>query len=256
MRVLNLFYIPSDSVKASNWKDGYTSAIDILRETHEVTDCNLARHKPDFSLFDIVIVKSNWGWIVDKYFIENRSTFKGKSIIMISGSAPLPPHHSIYDVLMYETDWYRSKYLQGLTNTIQGFGIDTSIMKPLKYKRKYDWIGAGKIIPAKMFHTIKESNGVVVGEKTDINCINQIHANGNITMDYVDYKSLCSLINKSKVAYLPMNVNSGGERFLLEAMACGIDTIIRDNPKLENLKEQGVLSHIWYAEQLEKAIQW
>ena len=276
IKVLILYYVPDNTIKKDNWVDGFTSAVELMRKDFAVTMWNLFDSKPSagqINEFDFVMTKSNWGWIVDQYFQSIQAQVQTKSGIMISGSAD-PKDESNYDVLFYETSWYRPK-VEHHPNIVHAFGIDTDLMRPKSVSKKYDWIAVGAFKPYKRFDRLldKPGKGIVIGEypkrqfkggllgrlkylvnaKPDI--VVQLNKRDVETLNFMPYEDLCDYYNMSKLAYIPATLNGGGERSLLEARACGLDVVIEnDNPKLESMLSEPVYDHRYYAKQMSDAI--
>ena len=107
-----LYYIPNSSPKYNNWHDGFTKAIDLLQGLYKIHLLNLSDLKPtatDLNKFDLVLVKSNWGWIPDKY-IRTIKGLKVKKALAISGvNNPGFKDMLFYDLLFYETYWYKKQ---------------------------------------------------------------------------------------------------------------------------------------------------
>lgn len=262
-RILLLYYIPKDTKKAKVWNDGFTKGIDYLERRFEISRINLDLHKPDrreLDTFDFIIAKSNWNWIVDKY-LRNYKRLKAKRGIVISGSIPLPTKAEMlfYDVLYYQTKWYRT-FISEHPFVVHSYGIDNSIMKPIPSTVKdIDYLSIGMIVGYKRFEKLAGLSGkrVVVGalEESDPGIIETLKKSGVDILPYKNYDDLCVLINRSKVVYLPCEVHGGGERALMEAMACNVEVeIMDDNPKLQELLYSPNYSQSYYSNQIEYGV--
>lgn len=253
-----LYYIPKHTLKYEKWSDGFVSAVNYINnncEDMELDMLNIADYKSmheinKLKIYDFYIIKSNWNWVVDNFF-RNSTTKHLKSSIMISGSTN-PPKLSdmlFYNVLFYETEWYRSK-IQKHPNIIHAFGVDTSVMKPREVKIEYDWISVGLNKPYKRFNLLNnyEGNGLIVSDS-------KVDVKNAVTHDFVSYNELSILYNKAKKCIMLSDVTGGGERCVLEARSCGLNVeIADDNPKLKELIHSNIYSHIYYAEQLKRGI--
>lgn len=239
-----VYFIPkSNKEKYSNWEDGFTKAVDVLGEDYNITWVNLEDNKPDsnyLNSFDFIIVKSCWNWIVDKYIrsLKNLSVPRGIAI-----SCSLKPKKSwawFYDVLWYETEWYR-KEIDFHPNKFLAFGINSDVFKPLNLNKEYDVLGIGAITKYKRFNkfnTIEGKKKIIIGstKNSDFNEVNKTLNNDIKIIDYLSQQELAEFINKSKLVYIPSETNGGGERAVLEAMSCGVPVKVEDdNQKLKSL---------------------
>jgi acetyltransferase-like isoleucine patch superfamily enzyme len=213
----------------------------------------------ELNKFDLLLIKSNWDWIPDKFIRQIKNNLSNKIALLISGSS-LPPngYEKMYDLLFYETFWYE-KQIKNHPRIVHAFGIDTNSMYiDTSAEKVYDTISVGALQPYKRYEKVlTKENGkiLVVGDYaiSDKSYIDSLPINENITIkDYVNYKELKDLYNSAKSAHIACIVNGGGERAVLEARACGLKVKIEnDNPKLLELQNGPVLSHHYYANQLE-----
>ena len=80
---------------------------------------------------------------------------------------------------------------------------------------------------------------------------------GIVVRSEVSYYELAKLIKKSKLIYIPSTLQGGGERAVLEALACGIPIKVEnDNDKLLELSQlKKVPGHLEYANGLHLMLQ-
>ena len=99
-----IFGIPSSqTVKYSNWKDGFTGAIDILKNKFNITMVNARDNKNiDFRPFDIIFFKEGFnGAYYNKY--KNSIVNKKKGLfISCSNQIPKDTDLNIYDIYISE----------------------------------------------------------------------------------------------------------------------------------------------------------
>ena len=260
-----LYNIPLDSTKNGIWKDGFTEALKILKETYTITMLNYADTKPSTDVlnsFDFVIVKSNWNQVIDHYL---RNDIKGLTVpmgLMISGNATPPSLREMefYDVLWYETEWYKNQIDQHW-NIHHAFGIDTTTMFEEKQEKIYDWLSIGGLWSYKRLDRFVQNEGrkLIIGDtktKSAETVLKTLPLDKVEIIDFVPYDQLRNYVNKSKNVHIAAGIIGGGERAVLEARACNVPVKIEnDNPKLQELLESPIWDHKYYAAQLSKGIQ-
>jgi glycosyltransferase involved in cell wall biosynthesis len=207
---------------------------------------------------DFVLVKANWGWGPDQLLRKDYPDLSTKKGLMISGVSdpPVLSEMEYYDVLYYETEWYKPK-VSNHSKTIHAFGVDTRAMKPLEEEVFYDVISVGKFRRYKRYHKLLNKNGrvIAIGDMSSSggNIIEKLRGGGVEVRGFVDYEELARLLNMSKLCYIPARLDGGGERAVLESRACGTPVEVEDdNPKLKELLDVPVWDHVYYSEQLEK----
>jgi len=250
---------PSQIVKYSNWKDGFTGAIDILKKKFKITMVNARDNKNiDFRPFDIIFFKEGFnGAYYNKY--KNSITNKKKGLfISCSNQIPNDVDLNIYDVLFYETHWYYTyANLKRHKNAYHAFGINTQVMKPIDIKKEYDVIFVGAITSYKRPLNILKHPGkkICLGVNSDNRLVEKLKSSGVEVREFLEYDDLSIFYNKSKLCYIPCELHGGGERAVLEARACGINVEIEpDNHKLKELLTSPIYSSEYYADQIEKHI--
>lgn len=254
-----LYCIPStQSIKYSNWTDGFTSALSILKTKYNITLHNvLDNNTIDFNIFDLICFKESFeGYMFNKFKDQLKDK---KKALFISSSTIIPTDEqlNLYSILFYETEWYCNyANLKRHKHSYHAFGVNTDIMRPLLSEKKYDVIFVGDIKPYKRPLMILSKEGIklCVGFKTDEQLISQLEKENVEVQEFVSYDDLSMLYNSSKLCYIPCELHGGGERAVLEARACGIPVEIFDNEKLEELLVSPVYSHIYYASQIDTNI--
>lgn len=260
-RIIILYHVPVESNKNQVWSDGFTKAIELLYESIEYFEwINIAEREPnreELEKFDLVLVKSNWNWIPDLFA---RKVMKGANVkrgLLISGVAP-PPNPFVqlfYDVVYYETFWYK-KQLEWHPMAIHAFGIDKSKMYPENVVKKYDLLSIGSFVAHKRLEKMigKIGKRAVIGDdvfEASSEIKKSLQDDGVTTLGFQNQDVLRKVINESKKVYVPSIVKGGGERALLEARSCGVAVEIeRDNPKLKELISSPIWNEEYYACQL------
>ena len=262
MRICVLYAIsPTQREKYNNWKDGFTTALDILSKKYDIDMINTIDNITiDFSPYDVVIFKE--GFDARMYKKYGKSAQNKIKALCISTSKRIPTDQILqnYDIIFYETEWYY-KYanLSRHSHAYHAFGVDTDTMRPIKdCKKVYDVIFVGAITNYKRPLKLLEIDGdkkICLGAIIDIKLAQKLKANKIDVINFVPYVDLVHYYNKSKLCYIPTMTHGGGERAVLEARSCGIPIKIEsDNLKLSELVNSEIYSSRYYAGQLEKGI--
>jgi len=247
------------------WRDGLWAALKELEDDFDITWWNLAK--------DELMAKTDQdfvlGWGGFNSFVDvtlREQMYDRKKGLCIGGNAFPPAHTDQYDVLFYETEWYRPQ-IEHHPNPIHAFGVNTDIYRPLeasKHVRIFDWLTVGAFADWKRQERILNKDGIkmAVGEIQKGNpdesnrIVTTLLAGGCACSDMVNPETLAYLYNFSRRVYIPADLNGGGERAVLEARACGVPVEVEsDNPKLQELLTSPIWSHHYYAEQLRKGIE-
>lgn len=263
-KIALLYDIPKSNLeKYNNWTDGFTKAIDILEDDYTIDWINISDSLPsldDLNTYNFIIAKCCWGSSLDKYLRKS----KPKTPIGIAISCSIIPTKkqvAFYDVLWFETFWYRD-LLPRHKRKIHAFGISTSEYKPKKLEKTIDVLSIGAITGYKRHEKIinqKGKNKLVVGDLNYVDStqiISNLNDNNINIKEYVSAKDLSDLINKSNLVYIPCSINGGGERAVLEARSCNIKVKIeQDNPKLKELLSSPIWDERYYSLQIKKGIE-
>lgn len=245
------------------WKDGLYEAINILDKSFNVLKFNLKDKDKgiDSSDFDFVLGWGAFGSAVDTFIQSNKDVIKKKGLC-IAGNAFSPMNPETYDVLFYETDWYKPQ-IDSHKNIVHAFGINSQIFKPLKTLKLWDYLTVGAFAKWKRQWLICERSGtkMAIGQIQMDNMQESIGIVGNLIVGasgvsgMVLPEELVKFYNSAKTVYIPANINGGGERAVLEARACGIKVEIEeDNLKLKELLTSTVWDEKYYARKLEGGI--
>lgn len=260
-----IYYIPETNYsKYNNWLDGFTSAIDVLSIEYKISWINLSDEKPKVEVlnkFDFLIVKSCWDWIVDNYIRSLNGLTVPKGLAISCSRLPINMDSIYsYDVLWYETNWYRQFIIEH-PRAFHAFGIITEIFKNKNYNKIYDVLSIGQLASYKRHEKIANIKGqkkIVIGDSNtkEGEKIKSFLVENNIeVLDFIDQESLSDYINKSKLVYIPASINGGGERAVLEARSCNAKILIeKDNPKLQDLLRSEIWDHNYYAKKLKEGI--
>lgn len=264
MKILFVYHMPDET----NWMDGLFMALEHIGVDHTITMCNLAKTpeiKEDQE-FDFLLGWGAFNSPVDIFLQNIKAEAPTVKIgICIAGNSFEPKGADKYDVLFYETKWYRS-HINFHPNIYHAFGINSDLFnKPnIPFPIVWDYIGVGALASWKRWEHFKDKKGtkLVVGEYQQ----NNIKESARIALDLIENNvmvsnqvhpfDLANFYHWSRTLYVPADVNGGGERAILEARACGLQVEIEeDNPKLIELLDCPIYDEKYYAKQLLKGIQ-
>lgn len=255
-----IYYIPrTNKEKYENWSDGFTAAVNLLEQDYTVTWINLQDCKPtakDLNIYDFILVKSCWDWIVDRYVRHLDGLIVRRGIAI---SCAKPPHSFVaawfYDILFYENDIYQNSIVE-FPNKVRAFGVNTDTFKYVEMEKDIDVLVIGALVPFKRMHLLNNIEGdkkVIIGDTNTEYAteLRRILSPKVEILDYVSQDDLAVFINRSKLIFIPFSEKGGGERCVLEVLACKAKIqIAEDNKELQYLATQKVLSHYDYAESL------
>lgn len=256
-----------DHPTPSRWMDGLWAALKLLEKDFDITWFNLAEKEtfvPGDRQYDFTLgwggFRSRVDWNLKKH-LKNTANKRG---LCIAGNAFAPEDTNNYDVLFYETKWYRPQ-IEFHPNIIQAFGINTDIFAPIDIATPvvWDYLGVGALADWKRWELMsnKSGNRLVVGEyqlgneQESGRIAKELIKAGVMVSGMVHPFDLANLYHWSRKLYIPASVNGGGERAILEARSCGLEVEIEpDNPKLAELLTCPISTHFEYAEKLRKGI--
>ncbi len=264
MKIVIIYNIPPDSIKYTNWHDGFTKAIQLIKDDKlfSIQMINFNDNKYiELNNYDFVFIKWGFGSAMQTFAQNYFKTKKKKckiGIFISSIKKPSDDEIKFYDIMFYETEWYKIySDLKRHTNIYHAFGIDSSIMYDMKLEKMYDYIFVGNITGYKRPLNLIRKNGkkLVVGLLSDKKIVNELEDHNIEIKDFVKYHDLAVLYNKSKKCYIPCKIDGGGERAVLEARACNIQIEIEnDNPKLKELATSQIYNSEYYAKQIKYGI--
>lgn len=271
MRINVVHAMPRVSAAYGIAEDGFTAAMELVADRHEVRWLNVHPYNDDhrqqealIADCDFVLVRSDWGWLPAR--AADRA-LRGSALpvgLLIAGSTLPPPLVEMlrYDVLFFETPWY-AQFVTGHPFAVQAFGVDTRFMvdhgRPAP-ERTYDWVMVGRLASFKRPERLLTKTGrrLAIGDfsvsRPEIE--GRLRADGVELVDQQTYAELAELYNDTKGVFVPCELQGGGERAVLEGRACGcVIEIADDNPKLASLLDSPIWSHEDYAERLLDAVE-
>lgn len=220
-----------------DWEDGLREVIKKLEKYFEIDYINLFEEKWIKNDYDLYL---GWGAInspADNYI----RLYKFKpAMLFVAGCVLDENKFNYYDNLFIETRWFFEKVKT--KNKTLAFGYNNKIYKRINDKeiiRDIDYIYPAAFASWKRHDLfVRNTSGkrIAIGEiqKNDRDCIEICRNNGVIVLNYVHPKFLAYLLNCSKNVYIPSEIMGGGERAVLEGLACGCNVIV-ENEKLKML---------------------
>jgi len=240
------------------WQDGLNKAVELLGKDFSVEKLNLFNQTLKSVKYDFVLGWGAFGSRVDRFVRK----MDGKKGLCIAGNSVSPTNMDAYDILFYETNWYKDQ-IKDHRNIVRAFGINGDVYKNLNRDRFIDYLSVGAFAYWKRQVKMLDKDGyrMVIGEiqrsniEESYDVIDRLLKGGVMVGDMIESKKLAELYNSAKRVYIPADINGGGERAVWEAMSCGCKVDIEDdNPKLKSLLEEKPLSHIDYYKALKNGI--
>lgn len=240
------------------WNDGLKAAIDILSERNEVRKQN-GFYKPYIA--DFVLVWGAFGSPQQQWVMG--SPFK-KGICVAGGPVDHPDIHK-FDVVFVETKWHQREFRKRGVDAKIAFGTNTELFYNMNIERQIDRIYPAAFALWKrhdMFVSLpgrKLAVGYMQPNEHEKECYEVCVLDKETTvMPRVTPDVLAWLYNQSKKVSITSTVVGGGERTVLEGLACGCEVEVpEDNPKLIELLADSrgrLLTHVDYAESLKRGI--
>lgn len=265
MRINVVHAVPHTSAAFGIAEDGFTAAMEIVAQHHDVRWLNVHPynddHKANVRLIrdaDFVLVRSDWGWLPSR--AADSALFGHPEMpvgLVVAGSSPSPPlaAQQRFDVLFYETPWY-APFVAEHPLAIEAFGIDTRVMRDHNDStREWDWLMVGRFAAFKRPEALLGKSGrrLAIGDMSGASpeLLQSLVAGGIEVRDQTTQEGLAALYNQAKRVLIPCRLQGGGERAVWEARACGCEVeTASDNPKLASLLNGPIASHEQYAQKL------
>lgn len=223
----------------SYWQDGLRRALQLLEKDWRIDYFN--SHGIDKmetnKEYDFVLV---WGGVISRQVLSV-VRIPGKKGICFAGGFVHPTLLSRFDVVFMETNWHMEECRKKNIKANLAFGVNTDLFYPMPEQPKlFDYIYPAAFAKWKnheSFSTkpgIKLAVGYIQPDGVEKECLDVCQKNGVIVLPRVKYEVMPYLYNASKTLYIPSTLDGGGERAVLEGLACGINVEV-DNPKLLEL---------------------
>ncbi len=246
------------------WKDGLYGALMHMSYDYKINFNNLRTRVPtqaEISDCDFILGWGAFNSSADR-FIQSLNTPLPKGLCIAGVAAP-PVGMDRYNVLFYETDWYKPQ-IQTHPHKIKAFGINSKIYRPAKRRKVWDWMTVGAFSTWKRQEKLLNKDGtkLAIGEiqrgnpQESLRIVAKLLAGGAMVSDMVAPEVLAEFYQMSERVYIPADIFGGGERAVLEARSCGIPVVVEsDNPKLLELTKGDLPNEIDYANQLIKGVE-
>ncbi len=238
-------------------KDGLTTSLEALKDTFNISKVNIATQEPSFKKDDFILGWGAFGSEVDRLVRQ----YPNKKGLCIGGCSE--PYDTLdYDVLFYETKWFRDK-IKFHPNIVHAFGIDTSVYYNMNVERDVDYLGVGAYALWKRWDKFVGLKGKrrVIGEfqrgnpEESQQIWDMLESDGVVCKDMVKAQTLNCEYNRAKTVYIPATLMGGGERAILEARSCGCKLKVEDdNPKLKELLTCPIYDISYYTKQLKEGL--
>lgn len=270
--VVVLYSIDPMSQKAREWSDGFvegmrsvTTDFDVFwMNTYGFTAADLAGRLADRRP-TAVLAKSAFGWTVDSLLRSAVERLRGRTSfvrgIVVSGVTDVTKQQADwYDLVVYQTRWF-GRTLPSHRNLVHAYGIDKRRFSGVTQSADPTWdylfVGTGST-PEKRIERLAAMPGrrAVAGRVDDPELTELLCRAGVVLLGEVSRRDLPDLYAATKCVYVPCSVRGGGERVVMEAMACGVPVQIEpDNPKLsEVMAEGGAWDASYYGSQISRGL--
>ncbi|MBM4401851.1 MAG: hypothetical protein FJ044_01240 [Candidatus Cloacimonetes bacterium] len=241
------------------WRDGLWAALKILEKEWEIEYCNgrFPERRADFALV--------WGAMGSRQVIETIRLNIKKGVCVAGGSRSA--QLSIFDVIFVETLWHQEMFKRIGITTKLAFGTNTQLFRPIPEQIKiWDAIYPAAFADWKRHEIFCQKyggKGLAVGHMQesgwDINCYQICLEYGTPVLPMVTPDVLVWLYNASKKVHITADLYGGGERAVLEGLACGLPVEVeQDNSKLISLLAENK-KRLWtewdYAKALKEGIE-
>lgn len=226
------------------WRDGLWAALRVLDKKYDIDRRNirLGEKLPQIDSEYILV----WGALNSWQVAEVAKLPIPKGICVAGGPVVHPVVHD-YDDVYVETRWHAREFRRIGTKTMLAFGTNTDLFNPIEGQQKI----FRAIYPAafakwkrhNIFARKYKKQGLAVGYMqpggVEPECLGVCVENHVAVLPRVTPEVLVWLYNMSRRVHITADLWGGGERAVLEGLACGIDVEVeQDNPKLLELLEE------------------
>jgi len=231
------------NVDEQYWRDGLWAALNIIQTTPgwELYRFNLKETFFSDDNYDFVLV---WGAFGSSQvdFVKNLPYKKG---VCVAGGPIEAITAKDFDVVFVETPWHVREYQKLGIKTRLAFGTNTALFKPIPSQVKvWDAIYPAAFALWKHHYIFCQKPGkkLAVGymqpDGWEKECYEVCLNNGVTVLPQVAPTVLVWLYNASKKVVITSDLWGGGERAVLEGLACGLPVEVEpDNEKLVELLE-------------------
>lgn len=189
--------------------------------------------------FDAVIC---WGSL-DRPWHQYLDEYLCPKILCFAGGPTQHPNLKHFDVVCVESQVYEDRFRAQGVKVIRAFGTNTKLFA---YESKTPKV-IDALYPAsfcfhknhELFARAMEGHGLCVGNYNELSIVGRVLQYGTPTIRRVSSEVLCDLYNMSHCVVLPGGPDSGSQRVVLEAFACGTPVVVMsDNDKCREFVEE------------------
>jgi hypothetical protein len=242
------------------WKDGLWKAIHLLGKDCFIHGYNISQGGVwTKSGWDIVLF---WGSSQSKYIPEVLS-FKCKKAMLFGGGYIDDPILHQFDIVFVEEDWTLAQMRAKGINAHLAFGTNTEIFKPMDLPMTWDYIYPAAFAKWKYHYKfvdyVKGKRALAIGHIQPDNVEEEtwkLCLENNITViPMVNNEVLVWLLNQSGEVVITSDIYGGGQRSVLEALACK-RPINKEllNERLLSVYNRGLLTEVDYYKALKKGL--
>ena len=233
------------------WQDGLYWALSELGKKHEVM-ISLRSQEPTMFRRDNITFQSFptvddqiafahvvdncllWGQL-DQPLFEKTKAFAKRTGLCFAGGAEEHPLGKEYDIIFTENKFINQKFLDQGYNAKVAFGINTDIFKPYPqpkvFKALYPAV-FGMWKRQDLFAQAFGKDGVCIGryQEHEPQCLQWAQDAGCMTVPMIlPQSAMPYFYNASECIVSTATNDSGGQRTVLEAMACNVPIIVCDD---------------------------
>lgn len=217
-----------------SWSDGLSEALRILSSKYGWHVLIIPSDKPreiydKLSTFqpDIIL---GWGSL-DRPSFAGVKEFDVPTALCFAGGPTEHYHRENFDLIFVENDVYHEAFTKQGSKTIKAFGTNDNLFRPYNRAKRFDAVYAAAFATWKRHNLFADAvgdKGLAVGKILEHEIHNYKYCvdKGVLTLSSVPYKNLPELYSYSKTALITAANNGGGQRNVLEAMACNLPPIV------------------------------
>lgn len=283
MKVLFICDLPKEHFPF--WNDGLKAALDVLRNKYQWEIDILNTSKPEDINTEGYDVGLFWGALAKDI---HKFKYFDKQVLCFAGGPTFTPNIHNFDLIFAESRVDLLDFKRFGKNTIQAFGTNTSLFKPMLQPKIFSYIYPAAFARwkhhEKFAEFISKELGVLSEQTEDLEgydlmipalavgymqpdewekeCYEVCQQNGIMVMPWVPYEAMPYLINSSEKLYVGASEVGGCQRAILEAVACGVPVVVdSDSNKLQELSKltrEDVLkdwSEFSYAKKLKEGLE-
>jgi hypothetical protein len=269
-KIISFIYQIDDDVY---WNDGLRAALDYFNyyktgakyciNRHNIGKHGMSEDRFNVDKMTVGDIQLVWGGFMSTQVEWAVQSKKPKALLFAGG----PINHSYahkFDVIFVEDDWTLQEFRKIGINAKLAFGTNTQLFKPMQLAHHWDYIYPAAFALWKRHDTfMKYVNGkkaLAVGymQPNDVEkeCYEICQENGVDVLPRVTPDVLVRLINMSKEVVVTADIMGGGQRTILEALACK-KFINKEllNSRLLSVYNRGLLTEVDYYEAIRDGLE-